>query len=268
MGYANLLKTAGRLNTKDYITLSLLDRPGFFHFFGTKDINEKRARDLNACPFFYLEQVHGDTVVQVGATAPSDEDSPAGGVPPRWGCKNETGDALMTDQAGFLMTVSTADCLPVIIIDPNRGAVAIAHAGWRGSLLQIAEKTVSAMTKAYGSQPNTLIAGIGPCIGPCCFEVGREVWEGAERQSSIDDAVIVSRRGEKANIDLARLNFIQLVKSGLLPDNIQTSGLCTVCHPKLFNSYRRDKVRGNNMVSGVRVGATAPGGITALVGAV
>ncbi|MBI3358661.1 MAG: peptidoglycan editing factor PgeF [Nitrospirae bacterium] len=220
---------------EEYLTLPLLDRPGFFHFFGTKALSEEQAKGVHDGRSLRLTQVHGDGIVK------SDT-----------GTENKlVGDALMTDQLGVLITVFTADCLPVIIIDPNRHAVAIVHAGWRGSLLRIVAKTVSAMARSYGSDPGSLLVGMGPRIGPCCFEVGQEVWGQVEIDPAYSAGVISRKRGDKAWVNLPHLNRIQLLNTGVKPDNIADADLCTVCHPNMFNSYRRDKVKGQNMVSGV-----------------
>jgi len=228
---------ASGLDSKEALILPLLDLPGFFHFFGTKELTEDRAKETYGNRSVRLLQVHGDTIVKVSSA--EKEERLAGHVAP-------TGDALMTDRPGILLTIFTSDCLPVIIIDPNHHAVAIAHAGWRGSFLGIAKKTVAEMTKAYHSDPSTLLVGMGHRIGPCCFEVGAEVWQQVK-----NDGVLVRQQGEKGWIDLARLNHIQLVESGVKPENIADADICTACHKEQFNSYRRDHIKGQNMVSGV-----------------
>ncbi len=226
---------------EDSITLPLLNRLGFFHFFGTKRLDEGCVKGCNDGRALRLTQVHGNNIIKADAKT-------ADRLP---------GDALMTDQSGVLLTIFTSDCLPVIIIDPNHHAVAIAHAGWRGSLLRISQKTISAMTDAYGSDPSSLLVGMGHRIGPCCFEVGRDVWEQVEGdpdyQEGVQEGVIARRHGEKAWIDIPRLNRIQLLQFGVKPENIADANICTCCHPEQFNSYRRDHIKGQNMVSGVLI---------------
>ena len=230
------------MNKEEYISLPLLNRPGFFHFFGTKALTEERAKDAVRGKAVRLIQVHGDAVVKI---CPAEtEERPAEHVAQR-------GDALMTDCEGVLITMFTSDCLPVIIIDPNQMAVAIVHAGWRGSLLRIVAKTVAALIKEYGADPSALLVGMGPRIGPCCFEVGREVWQEIENEPTYSAGIIVRQQGEKAWINLSRLNRIQLLGAGVRHDNIADADICTHCHPHLFNSYRRDHIKGQNMVSGV-----------------
>src|SRR5262249_40487911 len=88
-----------------------------------------------------------------------------------------SGDALLTNQPGILLSVRTADCVPILFVDPARHVIAAVHAGWRGSLQRIAEKTVGEMRRALHSQPEELLAAIGPSIRACCYEVGQEVVE-------------------------------------------------------------------------------------------
>ncbi len=223
------------LTQPNYLTLPNLDQSGFFHFFGTRGLNEDGVKRFNEGAYLRLRQVHGNEIVSV-----------CGEVLP-----GTIGDALMTNRPGTLMTVSTADCLPIVIIDPDRFAASVIHAGWRGTVLNISAKVVLEMRRAYQSNPSSLWAGIGPGIGSCCFEVGREVWQEIEQRYAYGCDVVVSKEGEKAKIDLVRLNQLQLLEAGLLPDRIADMRLCTVCNPSLFYSYRRDKSKVRNMMSGV-----------------
>jgi hypothetical protein len=220
---------------EEHLTLPLLSRLGFFHFFGTKELNEEGAKGLHHGRSLRLTQVHGDGIVKADTNTEN----------------RLSGDALMTDQAVVLLTIFTSDCLPVIIIDPHHHAIAIAHAGWRGSLLRIAAKTIFAMIKEYGSDPGVLLVGMGHRIGPCCFEVGSEVWEQIENTPAYSDGVIARKQGEKAWVNIARLNRVQLLDAGVKPENIADANICTFCHPETFNSYRRDHIKGQNMISGV-----------------
>ena len=244
MGCPHFFKKAGGLNQEEYLTLPLLDRPGFFHFFGKKELSEDAVNLFSKGRFVRLLQVHGDGIVQ---SPTATEGRP-------------TGDALITDQPGTFLTIFTADCLPVIIIDPNRRAIGISHAGWKGTLLRIVAKTVSAMTQAYGSDPSSLLIGMGPRIGPCCFEVDQDVWGQIESNLDYKEGVLVRKQGGKGWISLAQLNRIQLLSAGIKPENIADTELCTRCHPNLFHSYRRNKIKGQNMVNGVGMGITPSGG--------
>jgi len=186
-----------------------------------------------------LRQVHGDVIIRVA------DDADTGSFPP-------VGDGLMTDQRGVLLTIGTADCLPVILIDRDCRAVAALHAGWRGTALNIAGKAVSVMKRAYGTEPGSLLAGIGPGIHACCFEVGPDVWQVIKDRYRYGHSVIShDPDGEKAHVDLVALNRFQLMEAGLPPEQIVNVDLCTVCNEALFRSYRREKCKVQNMVSGV-----------------
>jgi len=237
MGCSNLLKTSGRLNPEGFFRLPALDQSGFFHFFGTKAIGQEEVGRLHAGRKIRLRQVHGDQIVIVDHQVLASPEL--------------SGDGLMTDRPGVLMMVSTADCLPVVLIDPDRSVSSVLHAGWRGTVLNISGKAVELMQRVYGSKATSILVGLGPGIGRCCFEVGKEVWERIDSDYPFGHKVIYDRKGEKANVDIAHLNRLQLVAGGVLPDKITQVDLCTACHPDAFYSYRRDKGKMGNMISGV-----------------
>ncbi|HOW85621.1 MAG TPA: peptidoglycan editing factor PgeF [Candidatus Aminicenantes bacterium] len=158
------------------------------------------------------------------------------------------GDALMTDVPGLLLVIRTADCLPALLVDEDRRAVAAVHCGWRGTGMRILEKSVRAMGEAYGSTPAGLKAALGPCIGAACYEVGPEVREGfllAGFPPSVfaarGDVPGVSVPGLKGKflLDLRAANAWLLGALGVKKENIFNPGaVCTHCDPRLF-SYRR-----------------------------
>lgn len=150
-------------------------------------------------------------------------------------------DALITNTRNLWLTVSVADCTPVFLADPSRGAVAAIHAGWRGSAESISVKAVEKMKTEFGSMPKDLVAFIGPSAGVCCYEVGEDV---ADRFGSRMQMV----RNGKRYLDLKLENASQLMSSGVTEPNIETSPLCTICNPELLHSYRRDKERSGRMM--------------------
>lgn len=137
-------------------------------------------------------------------------------------------DALLEDTPGSVVAVKTADCIPILLVDERRRAVAAVHAGWRGTVAHIAAKAVEALAARYGTAPADVHAAIGPGIGVCCFEVGPEV------------AVEFGEQG-RTHIDLTEVNRRQLLESGVTPERIYASNLCTMCRPAEFHSYRRDR---------------------------
>lgn len=224
---------------KDYLALDGLAHPGAFHCFGSRRlVSAASLEPVRAV--VKIRQIHGCEVVHVTN---------------RIAAETPVGDALITDCRGVLIAVSTADCTPVLLLDPVRHAVAAIHAGWRGTVEGIVAKTVATMVSVFGSDPKTMRAGIGPTIGPCCYEVGREVWEAVERRFSYGSRT-VSRDAEKpdsAKLDLPGLNALQLIEAGLPSAQIHSSGLCTSCRPEHFYSYRRDRGLAGSMVSGILI---------------
>ena len=176
-----------------------------------------------------LRQIHSDIAVYAD----------------RAGCMAE-GDALLTDKPGQTVGVKTADCLPILLVDGRHRGVAAVHAGWRGAVSCIAQKTLEAMAARWNSRPEDLHAAIGPGIGPCCFEVGPEV------------AVQFGKAPERARIDLPEFIRRQLLAAGVPERQIYVAGLCTACHPDLFHSFRRDREKAGRMISVIGV-KSSPG---------
>ena len=146
------------------------------------------------------------------------------------------GDALLENEPGSIVAVKTADCMPVLLLDERRRAVAAVHAGWRGTVARIVPHAIEAMHQQFGTIPQDVHAAIGPGIGKCCYEVGPEV------------AAQFGGQG-RANIDLAGANWEQLRTAGILPERIYVSNLCTKCMGDEFHSYRRDREAAGRLYS-------------------
>jgi YfiH family protein len=150
-------------------------------------------------------------------------------------------DALVSDRSNILLAVKTADCVPILIGDPQTGAMAAVHAGWRGTLATIVAHAVERMVREYGTRPPDIRVAIGPAAGACCYEVGTEVIDAFKgRFPDSDDLFTATREGD-AFIDLYKANRNQLVSLGVIEERIHTSPLCTMCRNDLFFSYRREK---------------------------
>jgi YfiH family protein len=137
------------------------------------------------------------------------------------------GDALLEDRPGSVIAIRTADCIPILLADERRRAVAAVHAGWRGTVARIAIAAVDEMRRKFGTDPKDIHAAIGPGIGQCCYEVGPEV------------AAQFGEQG-RAHISLPGANRAQLLAAGVTPEKIYASNLCTMCLPEEFHSFRRD----------------------------
>lgn len=153
----------------------------------------------------------------------------------------EEADAAVTDLKNIILTSGHGDCLPLYLYDPAVPAIGLAHAGWRGTLANIARETVEAMVRCFSSNPKDIRAWIGPGIGRCCFEVDADVADSFLR-SFVWASDYVDRCGDgKYRIDLKEINRRQLTDCGV--SAVEVSDLCTVCRPDLFYSYRRSRER-------------------------
>lgn len=145
-------------------------------------------------------------------------------------------DALITNEPETCIAVQVADCVPLLLFDPENRAVGAIHAGWRGTASQICMHTIRAMQWHFGTRPENLLAGIGPSIGACCYNVGLEVQNEFSKINSGTDIFI--HKNDQLFLDLWRANKNQLLKSGVLDKNIEISSLCTQCHSESFFSSR------------------------------
>jgi polyphenol oxidase len=150
-------------------------------------------------------------------------------------------DALVSDTPNVLLTVKTADCVPILVGDPSTRAFAAVHAGWRGTSSSIIKLAINQMEHEYGSSPANLRAAIGPAANGCCYEVGSDVIDiFKERFVSADELLTPTREGH-ARIDLHQANRNQLLDAGIPHDRIHVAPFCTMDRNDLFFSYRREK---------------------------
>jgi hypothetical protein len=203
-----------------------------------------------------LKQIHSD-VIRIFPGPPADA---------------RKGDASATDRPGLLLAIQTADCAPILLVDPKKRAVAAIHAGWRGTLTRITQKAVGRMQLEFGSKPADLLAAIGPSIGPCCYEVAADfVTKFTAQFADAADYFDEPRSGEEPNplqwlnmkppghqpppknvhLDLRKANRSQLVAAGLLAKNIYVSDLCTACHTGLLFSHRREGPLSGRLMSSI-----------------
>jgi hypothetical protein len=163
-------------------------------------------------------------------------------------------DAIVTAVPGIYPAVKTADCLPILLLDPVHRAAGAIHAGWRGTVLRIVRKAVRTMTTHFGTNPTDLVAALGPAIGPCCYEVDDVVLKPFRREFPEAEQFIVrsdsgERRRESLRLDLISANQTELIREGVLSANIYSPNLCTSCNSKLFFSYRRDGVKSGRQIA-------------------
>jgi YfiH family protein len=174
-------------------------------------------------------------------------------------------DGLITDQPGCVLTMNFADCAPILLYDPRRRAIGLGHAGWKGAVVDLPGAMVRAMTAEFDSDPADLVAAIGPCIGPCCYEVGGEVigavrkaFVGADtllRPPTADGrqqigevgnyggrrSVVGGHLNSHAYLDLPEANRANLAQAGVRM--VEKADCCTACRTDLFFSHRAEKGR-------------------------
>jgi len=247
------------------------DAPGDLNLGFTADDDRKavaRNRQLLAeavtgdatIPLVALRQFHSGFIVQA-ALADAARERP------------RKADGQITDEPGFLLAIQTADCIPVLVADRKRRAVAAFHAGWRGTVKRIVETGVGRMRLDFGSRPEDLVAAIGPGNSACCYAVGEEVFSAFESQFTyareffreVNDTDAVRRKypmlfltqrapghsnvGPSLHVDLIGANRRQLLEAGLKPKSIQVIGGCTQCHRDLFFSHRGSSGHAGRMMA-------------------
>jgi len=199
----------------------LASLPGIEHGFGTR--NSK----LDQTAMASVKQIHSDVSFVAHQT----------------GCIGE-GDAIITRDPGVAVSIRTADCFPILLVDRDTRAVAAIHAGWRGTAAGVVTSTIARMGNEFGTDPRNVFAAIGPGIGSCCYQVGLEV---AQQFGGT----------EPGKLDLAAENQNQLIAAGVELDRIEQVGGCTFCHPAQFFSWRRDHDSTGRMISFIRILAGA-----------
>ncbi len=200
--------------------------------FGTRD-----SRDWPPRPYAWVKQIHSNIAVVVDGRA---------------GCLGEA-DALISNRVGTYLTIRSADCIPILLIDERLKAVAAVHAGWRGTVAGVAPKAIEAMRDSFGTRPEDLLAAIGPGICGRCYTVGPEVaaqfvpW--FPERSDLDRQTV---------IDLPEANRRQLAAAGVPEARIFRGAPCTLCGPEEFFSYRRTRDRTGRMVTAIAVQNRGP----------
>ncbi|MEC9487982.1 MAG: peptidoglycan editing factor PgeF [Halanaerobium sp.] len=203
-----------------------------------ENVRENRARLAGAFSFMpdafvCAEQIHGNKVAVVtgkdrGRGAMQNEDA-----------LQET-DGMVTDNASLPLLSFYADCVPVMVIDRNKRAIGIGHAGWKGTLERIGAELVAQFRRAFNSNPEELEAWIGPAIGACCYEVDDRVSKPFQKEFPFFASIYQPTEGERGYLDLKETNRRILLKAGLRETRVTVSKLCTSCQQELFFSYRRD----------------------------
>ena len=236
---------------------------GFTDWDTRENVLENRRRfqsalGANDLDLVALKQFHSD-VIHLFESAPAEP------------CR---GDASATNRPGLLLGVQTADCVPILLVDPKKRAVAAIHAGWRGTLQRIVVKAIGKMQMEFNTKPADLLAALGPAIGGCCYEVGTEVaTQFLSQFPNAADFFDEFRTGDEPNpvqwlnmmppghqpppknvlLDLRKANRSQLLDAGLREQNTFVSDLCTACRRDLLFSYRKEGPTSGRLMSVIGV---------------
>jgi YfiH family protein len=239
------LATSHRVETGPAGTWLVVPGFGAPHCFGTKHFTSRGTAAIDGRAMITARQVHKDGVLVVDGTRRD------------WGALQDEAsatdaDALATASPECWIGVSTADCLPLLLHDPDRGAVAAVHAGWRGALMGVAPAALRCLIERFGARAGRVEAAIGPHIGACCFEVGRAVLDPLAAGFPGWTRWVDRRAGEKGYFDLRGFVRRQLEEMGMAPERIHAVDRCTRCESDLFSSYRRDGRAPRGMLSAIR----------------
>lgn len=152
----------------------------------------------------------------------------------------EEADAMITNIQDVPLMIYTADCVPIVLVDTKRKIIADIHAGWRGTYAEIVVKTIKSMLNNFGSNPEDIVAIIGPAIGSCCYEVSEELVDKFNTIVTNKEFKFYIIKEGRFHIDLTKINSYLLEKCGVKKENIQNLNICTSCQNDKFYSYRKD----------------------------
>ncbi|NLK43083.1 MAG: peptidoglycan editing factor PgeF [Tissierellia bacterium] len=191
---------------------------------------------LNDDRIYRAKQVHGKEIIIIG-----NQDNKTIG--------QEEADGFITKVKGIALCTYHADCVPIYFYDKGEDVIGIAHAGWKGTLNNIAGVIIDNMVKEYGSNLSNIVVAIGPSIGACCYEIGEDV----EKlfNETFDNPEIIIDKNEKIYLDLWKVNYINLLDAGIKEGNIYQSNFCTACNLDTLYSYRKEKATKNRMIAAI-----------------
>lgn len=179
-----------------------------------------------------LDQIHSDHIVWVKETE-----------------KEAQADAMITDVVSRVLTVHTADCLPIIFVDKRRGVIGISHQGWRGTLAMLGAKMITAFIKK-GSKKEDILVSLGPAIGMCCYSIDQKRYLLFSKKFAQHISAISVKRNGNYHISIGMLNYLLLMDSGIKKEHIDFFPFCTYCDRNRFFSFRRDgEKREGDMIS-------------------
>ena len=161
-------------------------------------------------------------------------------------------DAMVTDVPNTCLMVLLADCVPLLLYDPSKEVIGVVHAGWKGTVRFIAQATIKTLEGHFDCSTRDILIGIGPSVGPCCYQVGEEVVSQVEQAFGTTQHIIRNRStGGKGYLDLWEANLRQVLDAGVPEKNIEIARTCTCHHPDMFFSYRQEKGKTGRFGAGI-----------------
>jgi YfiH family protein len=202
-----------------------------------------------------LNQVHGRAVAHVGRNVSSQtlEDAQK---------QRPNADAAISDALDVALVIRAADCVPLLMADTRRGAVAAVHAGWRGTAARVTVAAIEEMQRQFGTEAADLMVAIGPAIGPCCYEVGSDLvdaFAAAGHERYLIDRWFMTPREQRMRLDVVGANRDQLILAGVREENVHACGLCTAMHLDVLTSYRAEKSAAGRIAGAIRASAPTTG---------
>jgi YfiH family protein len=196
--------------------------------------------EINRCMFvktlgagnpeiYTVRQVHGTEIFRVDTGTVSVEEA-----------RQVEADAIVTDQAETAIGVLTADCVPILLLDPEKKVVAAVHAGREGSRKSFVSKVIERLVEDFRSSPGAIRAAVGPCIESGCYEVGPDIALQIQQHDRYKSQVLKTEKGSHL-LDLRKMNHLQLLDAGVQEERIYHVDLCTACHSRTFYSYRKSE---------------------------
>lgn len=206
--------------------------PDFLTAFTTRKIKTKKQaeKNLKLKKINILKQIHSDKVIIIKKTK---------------SLHGIKADGIITNVRNFPIAVKVADCIGSIVVDPEKKVLAAIHSGWRGVALKIILKAVKMMKKYFGSRSGKMVVVTSPSIGPCCYEVGHDLYKKLKKQAVFSNIFI--KRKNKVFMDLQKANKNILLSAGVKKKNIFTNPLCTKCNNDMFFSYRAEGKKAGRM---------------------
>lgn len=203
-----------------------------------EDVMENYRRMAGALDVRVEDMVLSDQTHTTNVRVVTEEDRGKGIVKPQ---DYTDVDGMITNVPGIVLVTSYADCVPLYFVDPVKRAIGLSHSGWKGTVGHMGRKTVALMQEVYGCDPSDIIAAIGPSICQACYEVSEDVAHGFMQAFTKEQAedMLIDKGNGKYQLDLWKANWYVLTDSGILPEHLTVTDLCTACRPELLWSHRK-----------------------------